>query len=249
MADTKNLPEGTDAVIAGGGTTADPSPGRSGTTFSGGNTSGLGNATGGRTSTTGSDQTGALITGGDPAGLGGGAGAGSMGGAAGGLGGGAGAGSMGGATAGGGTETTDSSDTSGGGVAGLVSNATAKVKEQAGTKAVSFIGQGLQQGGTTLTNIASLVEDTVQQIEERLGPQYGEYARTASQTLNRYATTLQNKNPDELVDDARDIIRKSPGVALGAAAAIGFGLVRLVKAGLPEGGSNGTANRDSDRAQ
>ena len=228
MADTKNLPEGTDTVIAGGGTTADPSPGRSGTSMSGGNTSDVGNATGGRTSTTGSDQTGALITGGGTST--GAANAGT---------------SLGSDTSG----TDEGSDTSGGqsGVRGLVSNATTKVKEEAGNRTRSFVGQGLQQGGTTLTNIASLVEDTVEQIGERLGPQYADYARTASETLNRYATTLQNKDPDELVDDAREIIRKSPGVALGAAAIVGFSLVRLVKAGFPEEGSNGTSNRNRDR--
>ena len=224
MADTKNdLPEGTDTVIAGAGTSADATAGRSGTPNQGGSTSSTGNSTGGRTSTTSSDQTDALITGGGS--------------------------STGAPNAG--TSSSDDSGSSGstGGVRGLISNATTKVKDEAGTRARGFVGQGLQQGGTTLTNIASLVEDTVEQIGERLGPQYADYARTASQTLNRYATTLQNKDPDELVDDARDFIRKSPSVALGAAAVVGFGLVRLIKAGLPEEGSSGTRNRNRDRSE
>jgi hypothetical protein len=58
---------------------------------------------------------------------------------------------------------------------------------------------------------------------------------------------LENKDPDELVDDAREIVRKSPGVALAGAAIVGFGLVRLLKAGIEEG-QNGTSNRQGRRA-
>jgi hypothetical protein len=90
------------------------------------------------------------------------------------------------------------------------------------------------------------VDDTVQQIEDRLGPQYGDYARKASQALNRYADTLQNKDPEELVDDARELVRKSPAVALTGAAILGFGLVRLLKAGIEES-SNGNGDRNGDR--
>ena len=66
------------------------------------------------------------------------------------------------------------------------------------------------------------------------------------QALNGYATTLQNKNPDELVDDARDLVRKSPAVALTGAAVLGFGLARLLKIGLEES-QYGTGNRNNDR--
>lgn len=227
MADTKNnLPEGTDTVIAGGGVTSDSSLGRSGTSSQGGNSSGVGNATGGRTSVTSGDQTDALITGGTSTGT-----------------------TSAGSSGGDGNQSGDDGSSGSGGVRGLVSTATTKVKEEAGTRTRSFLGQGLQTGGTTLSNVASLVEDTVEQIGERLGPQYADYARTASEKLNQYAATLQNKDPDELVDDAREIIRKSPGVALGAAAIVGFSLARLIKVGFPEEGSSATSNRNRDRAE
>jgi hypothetical protein len=226
MADTKNdLPEGTDTVIAGAGVTSDPTPGRSGTTFGGGNTSQPANSTGARTAVTGSanaDTSTDLITTGTTGSMSGDAGS---------------------------TGQTGSSEKSrsGGGVRGLLSTASSKVRDQAGTKARSFVGQGLETGGTTLTNLSQIVNETVSQIEEKLGPQYGEYARSASQALDRYAQTLTNKNPDELVEDVRSIVRKSPGVALGAAAVIGFGLVRVLKAGIEENG-NGNGNREGDRA-
>lgn len=225
MAGTNNdLPEGTDTVIAGAGVTSDATPGRSGTGMQGGATSEPGNATGARTTVTGSstaDTSTGLITGADAGGTSGST-----------------SGTTGGSSEGG---------TSSGGVRGMLSNASGKVREQAGSKARSFVGQGLETGGTTLTNLSQIVNDTVGQIEEKLGPQYGDYARTASQALDRYAQALTNKDPDELVDDVRSFVRKSPGVALGAAAVVGFGLVRILKAGIEENG-NGSGDRNGDRA-
>ena len=147
--------------------------------------------------------------------------------------------------------TTDSGHSTGGdhgnngGIRGMISTAGTKARDEAANRARGFVGQGLTSSSAALGNVASIIEDTVEQIGERLGPQYADYARTASQTVNRYASTLQNKNPDELVDDARELVRKSPGVALAGAAIVGFGLVRLLKAGV-EGGS-GTAHSTGGR--
>ena len=130
----------------------------------------------------------------------------------------------------------------------MVGNVTTKAKDEAMGRARGFVGEGLKSGSSTLGNIANIIEDTVEQIGERLGPQYGDYAKTASTTIQRYATTLENKDPDELVDDARALIRKSPAMAITGAAILGFGLVRLLKAGLPEESSNGTRDNQGDRA-
>ena len=224
MADTKNtLPEGTDTVIEGAGITSDSTPGRSSTGMQGGATSQQGNATGARTGVTGSataDTSTDLITTGDT-------------------------GSSGGSSSSDASSGSSGGSSSGGGVRGMLSTASSKVREQAGTKTRSFVGQGLETGGTTLSNLSQIVNETVGQIEEKLGPQYGEYARTASQALDRYAQTLTNKDPDELVEDVRSFVRKSPGVALGAAAVVGFSLVRLLKAGIEEN-RNGDGDRSGD---
>ena len=37
-----------------------------------------------------------------------------------------------------------------------------------------------------------------------------------------------------MIDEAREFVKKSPAVAIGTAAAIGFVLARLVKAGLDD---------------
>jgi hypothetical protein len=242
MADTNNkLPEGTDTVIEAGGTGGSGGGmGRSGTTNQGGSPSTATNSTGGRTSVTSSDsQTDALITGT----TGGSSGAGATGGTTGSTGAAGSTGSSAGSSGG----SSGGDDSSSGGVRGMVGNVTTKARDEAMNRARGFVGDGLKSGSATLGNVANIIEDTIEQIGERLGPQYADYARTASTTINRYATTLENKNPDELVDDARELIRKSPGVALTGAAIIGFGLVRLLKVGMPQESSNGTSDRQSDR--
>lgn len=210
MADNNNgLPEGTDTIIEAGGTGgSEGGSGRSGTTSQGNSPSTATNSTGARTSMTADDsQTDSLIT--------------------------TGTGTTGGSSG----ASASSSDTGGsgnsGGIRGMVSNVSTKARDEAATRARGFVGNGLKSGSDTLGNISTLIGDTVEQIEEKLGPQYAGYARTASQTIDRYAQSLANKDPDELVDDARELVRKSPGVALAGAAILGFGLVRLLKAGMP----------------
>jgi ElaB/YqjD/DUF883 family membrane-anchored ribosome-binding protein len=80
-----------------------------------------------------------------------------------------------------------------------------------------------------------MVGDTATGIEERLGAEYGDYARRAASTIENAANSIASKDPDELIDDTREFVRNSPGVALAGAAVVGFVLARLVKSGLGTG--------------
>ena len=109
---------------------------------------------------------------------------------------------------------------------------TDKFSGQAADKARELVGQGLERSGEALANVSKLVGDTAASLDDRLGEEYGEYARRAAGAIEDAANRIAAKNPDELIDDTREFVRKSPGVALAGAAIIGFALVRLVKAGL-----------------
>ena len=50
--------------------------------------------------------------------------------------------------------------------------------------------------------------------------------------MANFSQSLQSKQVDELIGEARAFVKKSPAIAIGTAAAIGFVLARLVKAGL-----------------
>jgi hypothetical protein len=107
----------------------------------------------------------------------------------------------------------------------------AQFKGQATDKARSYAGQGVGKATDALDEAARFLEDTARAIEEKLGPQYGRYGFSAAQSVSGFAEQLRGKEVDELVDDVRNLVRKSPAVAIGAAVGLGFVLARLAKAG------------------
>jgi ElaB/YqjD/DUF883 family membrane-anchored ribosome-binding protein len=102
-----------------------------------------------------------------------------------------------------------------------------------GDKALHKAGELAVEGKTVASDaIASLgkvVADTAPQIDEKLGEQYGDYARRASRSLTEVSAKLETKSLDELGDDAREFVRKSPGTAVGIAAVVGFLVARLFR--------------------
>src|SRR5690242_14543713 len=105
---------------------------------------------------------------------------------------------------------------------------------QAGDRARGLVTQGLERTSEALANVSKMVGDTASGIEERLGPEYGDYARRAAGAIENVANTIAEKNPDELIDDTRTFVRNSPGIALAGAAVVGFVVARLIKSGLGE---------------
>jgi len=118
-----------------------------------------------------------------------------------------------------------------------------KLSSQAGEKARGLVGQGLERSAEALANVSKLVGDTAPGIEERLGSEYGDYARRAASAIENAANAIAEKDPDELLEDTRDFVRNSPGIALAGAAVVGFVLARLLKTGLA---SNDDDDDDED---
>jgi ElaB/YqjD/DUF883 family membrane-anchored ribosome-binding protein len=107
-----------------------------------------------------------------------------------------------------------------------------KLSGQAADQARGLVGQGLERSSEALSSVSRVIGDTASGIDERLGQEYGDYARRAASAIDNAASSLASKNADELIDDTRSFVRKSPGVALAGAAIVGFALARLLKAGL-----------------
>jgi len=123
-----------------------------------------------------------------------------------------------------------------------------KLSGQAADKARGLVAQGLERGGEALANVSKLIGDTASGLDDRLGSQYGDYARKAASTIEDTANRFAAKDADELIEDTREFVRKSPGVALAGAAVLGFALVRLVKSGLDQDG-NDKGSGGSDRSK
>jgi ElaB/YqjD/DUF883 family membrane-anchored ribosome-binding protein len=212
------LPEGTDHIINGAMETGG---GESGTAGGGGAATGGGGASSGFIGASGGDGTGGTAAGGGGTDM-------------------TTIENTGGA---GGSDATSGGGTEGGGVTEQVRGQIYNLRDQAGGKVREYADSGKTRATDLLEELSRVVADTADSIDERLGNNYGEYARKAADSVSGLADNLRGKDVDELYDTVRSAVRKSPGVAIGIAAVVGFTLVRLVKAGLPEenegGGSGG----------
>jgi ElaB/YqjD/DUF883 family membrane-anchored ribosome-binding protein len=100
-----------------------------------------------------------------------------------------------------------------------------QAKERAGDLAV----EGKAKASDALATLGKVVTDNAGTIDEKLGARYGDYARTAGRSMQETAAKIEAKDLNELGDDAKEFVRKSPGLAVGIAAVAGFFLARLFK--------------------
>ena len=104
-------------------------------------------------------------------------------------------------------------------------------KDEAGGKARDAATRGKERAAEAMGGIGKIIRESADTIDEKVGKQYGDYARSAADTVDGFADKVDGQDIDALVEDARQFIRKSPAVAIGAAAAIGFVLARVIRSG------------------
>lgn len=136
------------------------------------------------------------------------------------------------------TVTRTTTGGSGAGLAERLRSGREQLSGQAGEKARGLVSQGLERTAEALANVSKMVGDTATGIDERLGEEYGDYARRAAGSIENVANTIAGKDPDELIDDTRNFVRNSPGIALAGAAVVGFVVARLLKTGLASDADN-----------
>lgn len=107
-----------------------------------------------------------------------------------------------------------------------------KLGSQAADRARSFAGENKEKASGALDEVARMMRSAADDVDARLGAEYGKYARSAADGIAGFAENLRGKEVDELLDQASDFVRKSPAIAVGTAAAVGFVLARLVKSGI-----------------
>jgi ElaB/YqjD/DUF883 family membrane-anchored ribosome-binding protein len=104
-------------------------------------------------------------------------------------------------------------------------------KDKAADTARNAAERGKERASEAVSGIGKLLRDSAETIDSNVGKNYGDYARSAADAVDGFAEKMSAKEVDDIVGDARDFVRKSPAVAIGAAAAIGFVLVRLLRSG------------------
>lgn len=111
------------------------------------------------------------------------------------------------------------------------------LRGQATDRARDFAQVGKDRAASALDSLVQTVEDAASEIDDKLGSQYGDYARRAAAGIGNFSDSFRDKDVDDLFADARALIAKSPAVAIGTAAALGFVVARLARAGMPDGGA------------
>ena len=104
-------------------------------------------------------------------------------------------------------------------------------KAKATDSARAAAEKGKDRATEAVASVSKLIRDSAATIDQNVGKQYGDYARSAAASIDGFAGKMDAKDVDDIVGEARELVRKSPAVAIGAAAAIGFVLARLVRSG------------------
>ena len=102
---------------------------------------------------------------------------------------------------------------------------------QASAKARDAATKGKDKAAEAVGSLAKLLEDGAGTVDSKFGKQYGDYARSAAATVAGLASSLDKKDLDELAASTRDLVKKNPAIAVGAATVVGFVLARLLKGG------------------
>src|SRR3954468_6083158 len=116
------------------------------------------------------------------------------------------------------------------------------LRSQATGRVRGFADDGKGRVTGLLENVSEVLNDAARSVDERLGEDYGEHAHRAAGAGADFAGRIRDKSVDDIYDDARDFVRKSPIVAIGIAAVAGFALIRVIKTGL--GDRSGRQARD-----
>ena len=100
---------------------------------------------------------------------------------------------------------------------------------QAKGKATDLATDGKAKASDAISSLSKLASENAHTLDEKLGQKYGDYARSASRSLQDTAARLDAKTVEEIGEDAREMVRKSPAMAVGIAAFAGFMLSRMFR--------------------
>jgi ElaB/YqjD/DUF883 family membrane-anchored ribosome-binding protein len=111
------------------------------------------------------------------------------------------------------------------------------LRGQAGSRIRGLADDGKSRATGLLDDFSEVIADAAKSVDDKFGEDYGDYAHRAAGAVSSLADRMRTKTVDDLVDDTRDFVRKSPGIALGIAAVAGFALMRVIRTGLDDVGA------------
>ncbi len=104
-----------------------------------------------------------------------------------------------------------------------------RLKDEAGDKARSAAEGGKSKAAKTLISVSGVARDAAEKLKSGKAEPVAAYVTDAADAIDRFANRMNEKSVDDMVDDARDVVRRSPVIAIGIAAAAGFALSRFLR--------------------
>jgi ElaB/YqjD/DUF883 family membrane-anchored ribosome-binding protein len=110
-----------------------------------------------------------------------------------------------------------------------------KVGGQASERLKSFAGDGKARATDALDEFAKMLDKAAVDVDEKLGEQFGGYARQASGAVSKFSDQVRSRDVDDIFGDVSAFVKKSPAIAIGTAAALGFVVARVLQSSLDAG--------------
>ena len=122
-------------------------------------------------------------------------------------------------------------------------DAAASLAKTANEEAMKLGDRQLDAGADLTASVAASVRAAAERLEQDI-PQLSRLAMGAAEQIDDFAESIRGSSTREIMDRVSALARERPAIVLGAAAASGFVLYRLLR--TPHDGENG---RERDRGR
>lgn len=105
---------------------------------------------------------------------------------------------------------------------------SAMIPEDMGGKARDVASDVKDMACDAVNSIAQILNDSAGAIDDNIGPKYGDYARSAAQSVTDAAERLRAKPVEEIAEDTREFVRTKPVTAAGIAAVASLVVAKIL---------------------
>jgi len=105
---------------------------------------------------------------------------------------------------------------------------------EAGDKAKSLMQKQVETGADFVGDIARSVRAAADSLDQN-APQLAGLVRGVAGQVSEFSETVRDQTVEELFETTSDFVRRNPAIVFSAAAACGFMLFRVIRAGTSDG--------------
>ncbi|MFC5067240.1 hypothetical protein [Flaviflagellibacter deserti] len=113
-------------------------------------------------------------------------------------------------------------------------------------RARDYANESIGAGADRLDSIAGAVRRAADDLEQQ-SPQIAGYVRGAAESVERFTSSVRQRNVDDLIHDARDFTRRNPALVFGGAVLAGVVLSRFLKSSADRRSASDDLDRSTRR--